>query len=75
MRLMDPDVRNTWWNVKIWKLMEMILTVFRGFPPVIFHARNLARMGTNFERARRILGLTTRQTSSENLDVSVEERC
>ena len=55
---MSPDMRPTWWNVKNWKLMEMILTVFRGFLPVILKTRKIARMGTNLERARRILGMS-----------------
>ena len=70
---MDPDVRNR--NVKNLEADGDDSDGISRLPTCDFHTRNLARMGTNFERARRILGLTTRQTSSENLDVSVEERC
>ena len=74
---MSLDMHTTWWNVKIRKLMEMILMVFREqseeddqmntvWKPLIFNTRNLARMGTNLERARRILGMTTRQIFTED---------
>ena len=50
-------------------------TIWRWYSACEFYARNLARTGTNFERATRTLGMTTRQTSTENLVMSVEERC
>ena len=56
-----------WWNVKTWKLMEMILMVFRGFLLVFFNTRNFTRLGTNRGRARKILGMTTRQTLTEDM--------
>ena len=49
------------------EVRELILTVFRGFILVILNTRSHARMGTNLERARRILGMTTRPISIEDL--------
>ena len=74
---MSLDMHITWWNVKNRKLMEMILLVFREQSEedgqmntvkklVVFNTRNLGRMGTNFERARRILGMRTRQKFTED---------
>ena len=40
------------------------------------NTRNLARMGTNLERARRILGTTTRPMSTEDLVlIASPDRC
>ena len=56
----EIDMHTTWWNVKIRNLMEMLLMVFREQSE-----GDDQRTGTNLERARRILGMTTRQIFTE----------
>ena len=58
---MNLDMHITWWYVKTQKPMEMILMVRRkqSEEACDLDTRNLARMGTNFERARRMQGMTT----------------
>ena len=79
------DMHTTWWHVKNSELMEMILMVFREQSeeddqmntvrkPVILNTRNLARMGTDLERARRILGMTTRRLFTEDTVFDREPR-
>ena len=49
------------------EVRELILTVFSRLHTCDLNTRNHARMGTNLERARRILGMTTRPISTEDL--------
>ena len=70
---MNLDMHTMWWHVKNLEVDGDDSEGISRLPACDFDIRNLARMRTNPGRARRILGMTTKQTSTENLVMGVEK--
>ena len=64
----NPDMRAVFLDMNILKPTEMTLMVLREQSEgVDLNTRNLARKGSNLERARRIPGMTTKQIFTEDM--------